>query len=700
MGKNSTHHTPIVTRGVVSREKSEHDDTMRLLHFLSDASHVRLLLFGGKGGVGKTTCATAAALHLSQSYPKASFLLVSTDPAHSLTDSIGGFSLPHNVKMIELDAQACLDTFKEKHNENLREIASRGTFLDDEDISQFLDLSLPGLDELMAFLEISRWAEECSYDCIVVDTAPTGHTLRLLAMPELILKWLEALDALLAKHRYMKQLFGGTYHHDELDKFLLELSGSVKQMETLLRDPIRCRFVPVMLAEALSTYETVSLVNELERLKVPITDIVVNKLYSQSTCPVCEDGRFRQMRELGNLPEKLAEYSLRGVPLYHEETRGLSALEAFWDDVFPLKATKSKMANHQSSIANHQSDLSPRVESPADLPSPEMTLFLFAGKGGVGKTTLACATALRMACELGDKEIFLFSTDPAHSLSACLDTQIGPKPTRLAPKLTAMEIDAQAQFETLRNQYAEELEGFLSAISPNLDLTFDREVMERIMDLSPPGLDEVMALTMAMEFLAQGQYDVFILDSAPTGHLIRLLELPELIDRWLKTFFGLFLKYKHVFRLPKVSQRLVQMSRELKYLRSILHDPKRSALYAVTILAEMAFQETKDLLDTCKRMGVNAPVLFLNLATPLSECLLCSALYQRETHVKKKFLKSFSGIHQTLVYRQGEPRGPDRLGELGEALYWPKGKIGIEPQLNKERPQCNGKPKALHGVNI
>jgi len=717
----------------LNRFKVEHRHEHNHTFFLYDRN-VRLLLFGGKGGVGKTTCATAAALRLSQSYPKASFLLVSTDPAHSLTDSIGGFSLPHNVKMIELDAQECLATFKEKHNENLREIASRGTFLDDEDISQFLDLSLPGLDELMAFLEISRWAEEYSYDCIVVDTAPTGHTLRLLAMPELILKWLEALDALLAKHRYMKQLFGGTYHHDELDKFLLELSGSVKQMETLLRDPIRCRFVPVMLAEALSIYETVSLVNELERLKVPITDIVVNKLYSQSTCPVCEDVRLRQMRELGHLPAKLGRYSLWGLPLYQQEVLGVRLLDEFWHGVFSLDEEIFETRNHQSSIINpwprpgdsgygegkgslqkqqeqahgsqtmshqggHQSSII-NVESPADLPSYEIKLLLFAGKGGVGKTTLACATALRIALDLSGKEVFLFSTDPAHSLSACLNTQIGPKPTRLAPKLTAMEIDAQAEFQTLKDQYAEELEGFLSAISPNLDLTFDREVMERLMDLSPPGLDEVMALTMAIEFLAQRQYDVFILDSAPTGHLIRLLELPELIDQWLKTFFGLFLKYKNIFRLPKVSQRLVQMSRELKYLRSILNDPKRSALYAVTILTEMAFQETEDLLAACKRIEVAVPVLFLNLATPLSECTLCSALYQRETHVKKKFLKSFSGIHQTLVYRQGEPRGLDRLGELGETLYQHTEKVGIKPQLNKERPQCNGKPKALHGVNI
>jgi arsenite-transporting ATPase len=688
MVTNFPQHTPLVTRGVVSREKSEHDDAGRLPHFLSDASHVRLLLFGGKGGVGKTTCASAAALRLSQSHPQASFLLVSTDPAHSLADSMGSLSLTHNVKTIELDVQECLATFKEKHNEKLREIASHGTFLDDEDISRFLDLSLPGLDELMAFLEISRWAEAGSYDCIVVDTAPTGHTLRLLAMPGLIRKWLEALDALLAKRRYMKKLFGGTYHHDELDKFLLELSGSVKQMETLLRDPIRCRFVPVMLAEALSTHETVALVNELERLQVPISDIVVNKLYSQSTCPVCEGEHLRQMRELGHLPAKLAGYSLWGLPLYQQEVLGVRLLDEFWVCVFPLKATQSKtcpqcFATRGRRVriphsALHKYQAGPLAENPVDLPSPEMTLFLFAGKGGVGKTTLACATALRIAGDLAGKEVFLFSTDPAHSLSACLDTQIGPKPTRLAPKLTAMEIDAQAHFEALKNQYAEELEGFLSAFSPHLDLTFDREVMERLMDLSPPGLDEVIALTLAMEFLAQGKYDVFILDSAPTGHLIRLLELPELIDQWLKVFFGLFLKYKNIFRLPKVSQCLVQMSKELKYLRSMLYDPNRSALYAVTILTEMAFQETKDLLEACDRMGVNVPMLFVNLATALTECPLCAALSKYEERVRRKLQRDFPHIHQTLVYRQGEPRGMDRLGELGEALYQPARKARIE----------------------
>ncbi len=244
-----------------------------------DNRGLQLLIFGGKGGVGKTTCATATALQLAKRSPESSFLLVSTDPAHSLTDSLAGLLPPDNLKVFELDAREYLATFKKSHHDKLREIASRGTFLDDDEISRFLDLSLPGLDELMAFLEISAWVENRSYDCIIVDTAPSGHTLRLLAMPEFLRKWLDMLETLLAKHRYMKWAFTRSNHRDELDTFLEELAASVKRMEELLQDSVRCRFVPVMLAEAMSIRETVSIVKEVDRLKLPMTDIVINRLY-------------------------------------------------------------------------------------------------------------------------------------------------------------------------------------------------------------------------------------------------------------------------------------------------------------------------------------------------------------------------------------------------------------------------------------
>lgn len=628
---------------------------------------LKLLLFGGKGGVGKTTCAVATALRLAQSAPEGAFFLVSTDPAHSLTDSLAGFPPPDNLEVLELDAQQCLAAFKEKHSRTLREIAARGTFLDDGDISRLLDLSLPGLDELMAFLEIAKGVEEGGYDCMIVDTAPTGHTLRLLEMPELMGKWLKAFDALLAKHRFMRQHFSGSCSGDETDEFLLDLSGSVQRMEALLRDSGRCRFIPVMLPEALSIHETQLLLQRLERRGMSVTDIVANKLFPESSCSVCADERRRQRRQLQGLPGEFSRYRFWGVPIYPQEVRGRQALGSFWEKAFPLEVPTAETPPILPGISSSP----PRVEAPAKLPSPETRLLLFAGKGGVGKTTLATASALRLARSRPGKEVLLFSTDPAHSLSDCLEMAVGPKPVRLAPGLTVMEIDAAAEFEKLKAQYAQEVESLLGAISPHLDLSFDREVMERIMDLSPSGLDEVMALTLATAFLAEGEYDVIVLDPAPTGHLLRLLELPEIIDQWLKAFFNLTLKYRQIFRLPRVALRLVQMSKDLKFLGHLLRDARRSSLYAVTILTEMALEETKDLIAACERMGVHVPTLFLNMATPTSECPLCPCLCRRESLVKDAFLQAFPGKRQVLVYRCGEPRGLDRLGRLGGGLYQP-----------------------------
>jgi arsenite-transporting ATPase len=487
---------------------------------------LQLLIFGGKGGVGKTTCASATALQWAQRSPQSSFLLVSTGPAHSLADSLGDLLPPANLKVSELDARQYLAVFKQKHSAKLREIASRGTFLDDDEIGRFLDLSLPGLDELMAFLEVSAWTENRSYDCIIVDTAPSGHTLRLLAMPEFLRRWLAMLETLLAKHRYMKWVFSRSRDRDDLDAFLEGLSGSVKGMEELLHDPARCWFVPMMLAEAMSLRETASIVKEVSRLKLPLTDIVVNRLYPDNACAVCRDERLRQVRELRKLSSdtQLSRFALWGIPLFPEEVRGGKSLELFWRQVVPITQAVPVASETRNAPA-------PRVEPAAREPLPETALLIFAGKGGVGKTTLACATALHLAKTSSRKNILLFSSGPAHSLSSCLDMPIDSRPKTVISGLTALEIDSEAEFAALKKQYAGDVEQFLESVSSNFDLRFDREVLERILDLSPPGLDEVMALTRVMALLASGSYDLLVLDSAATGHLIRLLELPEIIDQ-------------------------------------------------------------------------------------------------------------------------------------------------------------------------
>jgi arsenite-transporting ATPase len=116
---------------------------------------------------------------------------------------------------------------------------------------------------------------------------------------------------------------------------------------------------------------------------------------------------------------------------------------------------------------------------------------------------------------------------------------------------------------------------------------------------------------------------------------------------------------------------LVSFSRGLKRLRNLWRDPVRAALYAVTILTEMAFQETCDLLAVCGRQRLPVRGLFLNLVTSAGDCPLCTALSRREASIKDKFQQTLIG-QKTVIYRQSEPRGLQRLGELGQALYRPR----------------------------
>ena len=642
--------------------------------FLGDEG-LRLLLFGGKGGVGKTTCAAAAALHLAGQHPARSYLLVSTDPAHSLLDCLAGGALGQNLTLREIDPQDSLARFRARNNQHLSIIALRGTFLDKADISQLLELSMPGLDEMMALLEIVAWVKEERYACIVVDTAPAGHTLRLLGLPELMRKWLLVLDTMLAKHRFMAKLFSKTktYLKDAADLYLEEMATDLRYLWTLLQSPAQCRFVPVLLAERLSVYVTRRMVEELASLHIPVRELVVNRLLaSQPECPLCTARVATQTALIADIQQTFPGHAPWGLPLCLEETQGTQRLSALWAQLRPLNAWQQLVpasAPPSTSLAPALGSLA-AVENPAYLPSSSMRLLLFAGKGGVGKTTLACASALRLAEEWQGKEILLVSIDPAHSLSACLNRQIGPNEVRLSRGLSAIELDPEAEYARLKQLYADEVAGVFERLSAqaHIHIEFDQEVIERLMDTAPPGLDEMLAITRIVELLDQGRYDLFILDTAPTGHLLRFLEMPELIEAWLKTFFGIFLKYRQVFRLPKITQAMVELSKKVKQFRRVLTDPERAALMAVTIPTQMAYEETSDLVAACERLRVAVPVLFVNMVTPAASCPTCSALRRGELLLLQRYQKTFREQSLSIVYRQ-ESVEPERLGSLGRSLY-------------------------------
>jgi arsenite-transporting ATPase len=320
-----------------------------------------------------------------------------------------------------------------------------------------------------------------------------------------------------------------------------------------------------------------------------------------------------------------------------------------------------------SNATSYQSPL--MVVKPLELPAKTLKLIIFAGKGGVGKTTTACATALRMQNDHPDQRLLLFSTDPAHSLSDCLGKHISSIPTNVVANLDAQEINAAANFGGIRREFAEELDAFLKEALPNLDITFDREVMEHLLDLAPPGLDEIMALTEIMEHIDHGVYDVIIVDAAPIGHLLRLLEMPELIRDWLKLFFSLLLKYREIMRLPHLSERLVALSRGLKSLQGLLQNPEKTGVYVVTIPTELAIDKTIDMVSSLQQVGVPLQGLLMNQMTPISTCDFCHSRSSREATQIDRARSVFSDQPQAGIFRHTDPSGLNMLTSLGNSLY-------------------------------
>src|ERR1044071_1515396 len=270
-----------------------------------DFPDTRYLFFGGKGGTGKTTAAAAAALALLDAARAGSkLLLFSTDPAHSLSDSLGVEVGDRTAEVArrgrredaprlyarEMDAAAALDAFKEKHRAVLAEIADRGTILDEADINDLLDLSLPGMDEVMALFELSEVERAGDFARVVVDTAPSGHTSRMLRLPAVFSRWVGALDVMSEKHRYMVAHFArrGRVREDEVDLFLRDLSARVAAVRAMLFDPARASFVLVTIPEAMGFEETARYFASLRKEGAPVTDLVVNRVEREHAgCPFC-----------------------------------------------------------------------------------------------------------------------------------------------------------------------------------------------------------------------------------------------------------------------------------------------------------------------------------------------------------------------------------------------------------------------------
>jgi len=603
----------------------------------------RFVFYGGKGGVGKTTCAAARAA--ADARGGARVLAVSTDPAHSLGDALGVrlTSTPRLIRprlhAVELDAPRAFARWLTDHRQALGDIVEHGTWLDRDDVEALLGLSIPGIDELMGLLEIGRLSSarpdarlkgRAAYDLIVIDTAPTGHTLRLLAAPDTVAAVAGVFEAMQREHRLIREQLARVGRPEAADRLIDVLAEQARETGALLRDPARSSFHWILLPESLSLAESEDALAALDRADIAVAEVIVNRVTPDGpACPICDRRRAAERQVLGEIPRYLGrKRPIRIVPAALREPRGMAALARIGKE---LRADLAhlKMRPRYSSRGSAYSSRGPGT-------SPETIdafrggrLLLFGGKGGVGKTTCAAAAALALAGADPARRVLLLSTDPAHSLGDVFGVAVGDRPRAMpgAPaNLRVRELDAPAALAARRGDLEAALNEIIAAFGAEGRASAGAS---GLMDLAPPGIDELLGVLGVVE--AEKNYDLIILDTAPTGHALRLLEMPDAAREWVQMLMRVLLKYRALVRPGQLAAELLELSRSIHRLQTLLHDRHAARFIVVTRAAEMPRLETERLIARVRRLKLAAPAVVINAATlaPRS-CPRCRATASAE----------------------------------------------------------------------
>jgi arsenite-transporting ATPase len=528
-------------------------------------------------------------------------LAVSTDPAHSLGDALNRplsgdpVQAAKNLLAAELDVQRALERWLGERREIFKEIAGHGTYLDGEDVDRLLGLSLPGADELMGMPELARLARESDVQQVIVDTAPTAHTLRLLQVPALLKRFAGVLDQLEERHRVLDEHFGGGIHQlDRAGELIASIEEEGRELAEHLRE--RSSFTWVLLPEALSIAETQDALAALDEAGIrgeQVEELIVNRVIPS-----------RHREALAEIRETFKDRPLRFLPEFEKEPRGLTALRKVAKALSFLPGTAgAPPAVFKKEETAGGAPAVPGVPSWLDtLASPGLRLLLFGGKGGVGKTTCAAATSLLLAESRPDQRILLLSTDPAHSLADVLEIPLGDDLRPILHGLRARELDATTVFESWRDRYRGH---------------WGDETLDQFLELTPPGLDELVALSTILD--AVQDEGLAIVDTAPTGHALRLLESPELALEWDRALLSILLKYREAVGLGSLAAELVELSKSLKRLLALLRDPDRARFVAVTRDAELPRRETVRLLEELGRLSISVPAVIVNIVDTASD---------------------------------------------------------------------------------
>jgi arsenite-transporting ATPase len=572
----------------------------------------RFLFFTGKGGVGKTTLSCATAVALADSGRRV--LLISTDPASNLNEVLGAQLSSKPVRLpsvatlwaLNIDPQTAAREYRERVVAPYRGLLPPAAVAGIEE-----QLSGACTTEIAAFNEFSRYlgrpeATE-DYDHVVFDTAPTGHTLRLLQLPA-------------AWNQFLNTNTSGT-------SCLGPLSG-LREQHALYAGTLQCltdsaltQVVLVSRAERSALAEAERTRSELGALGLSNVHLLLNGLFDSSDSdPIARAMASRQQRALSSMPEGLRPLPRTDVPLLAFNVTGLSAIRAIIDP--PYSAAVEVKGAETRSFTNWPS-LSALVR---EIEADGRGVILAMGKGGVGKTTVASAIAVELASR--GHRVHLTTTDPAAHIEHAIGESV--------PNLEISRIDPRAEIAA----YTREVMAFAGA-----DLDEEgRRLLEE--DLRSPCTEEIAVFRAFAAKVDKGRDGFVVLDTAPTGHTLLLLDATEAYYR-------------------EVSRTQSDLPDAVRHLLPRLRDPGFSKVILVTLPEATPVHEAAQLQEDLNRAGIRPFAWVINQS--LSPLALDHPLLKTRRGNEQRFIaeaRQYTDRFAVTPWLSREPTGVEGLRQL------------------------------------
>ena len=578
------------------------------------AAPPRFLFFTGKGGVGKTSVASATAIALADRGRRV--LLVSTDPASNLDEVLGVplSAAPRAVPSVagleasNLDPLAAAAAYRERVVGPYRGVLPDSAVASiEEQLSGACTVEIAAFDEFTALL--ADPAATASYDHVVFDTAPTGHTLRLLALPG---AWSTFIDTNTLGTSCIGPLSGLAAAHDRYRAAVASLADTARTVLVLVSRPDR-----------LALDEAARAAAELAALGVTNQRLVLNGVFraADSGDALAVALASRAAEALAALPAGLAGLERDEVPLVAWTPVGIAGLRALTAGVAPTEAAEPPIPVAGTAAL---------IELVGELAGRGRGLVLTMGKGGAGKTTLAAAIATELAA--GGHAVELTTTDPAAHLDAVLDAGDAAG----SGSLRVSRIDPERE---TADYVAEVL-----ADAGGLDAPA-RAVLEE--DLRSPCTAEIAVFRAFARTVAEAAERFVVLDTAPTGHTLLLLDAARAYHR-------------------EVGRQGGTVPPEVDALLDRLTDPSFTSVFVVTLPEATPIHEAAALQADLRRAGIEPAAWVVNQSLAAADVTdpVLVARARAETHYLHEVATRHASRVALVRMLADPPTGPQGLARL------------------------------------